>query len=106
MTRYAVGILLSQHVAAAAAGWPSLKTKRVTPHTLRHTNATLLRAGGAGGAEIALWLGERESVKTPTSTSKPTPRSENRPSRGSRHFGTKPGRYQPAAKLLAFHEGL
>ena len=43
LTRYGVGILLSKHAAAAALGCPSLTTKRVTPHTLRHTNAMLLR---------------------------------------------------------------
>ena len=33
---------------------PSLKAKRVTPHTLRHTNAMLLRAKDVDIATIAL----------------------------------------------------
>jgi len=44
LSRYTVGVLISRHAAAAAANCPSLTAKRVTPHTLRHTNAMLLRA--------------------------------------------------------------
>jgi integrase/recombinase XerD len=36
LTRYGVGILLAKHATTATAGCPSLNTKRVTPHTLRH----------------------------------------------------------------------
>src|SRR6266496_4521762 len=43
LSRYTVGLLVSKHAATAAAGCPSLKAKRVTPHVLRHTNAMLLR---------------------------------------------------------------
>ena len=42
---------------------PSLKTKRVTPHVLRHTNAMLLRANDVDISTIALWLGH-QSIKT------------------------------------------
>ena len=63
LSRYTVGVLVTKHAAAAAASCPSLKTKRVTPHTLRHTNAMLLRAKGVDIATIALWLGH-ESTQT------------------------------------------
>jgi hypothetical protein len=47
LSRYTVGVVVSKHAAtAAAAGCPSLKTKQITPHTLRHTNAMLLRSKG------------------------------------------------------------
>ena len=46
-----------KHAATAAGNCPSLKAKRVTPHTLRHTNAMLLRAKGVDITTIALWLG-------------------------------------------------
>ena len=61
--RHAVTKLLAKHVTAAAADCPSLNSKRVTPHTLRHTNAMLLRAGGVDIATIALWLGH-ENIQT------------------------------------------
>ena len=57
LTRYAVGVVVSKHVATTIANCPSLTAKRVTPHTLRHTNAMLLRAKGVDIATIALWLG-------------------------------------------------
>ena len=57
LSRYAVGAAISKYAAAAAANCPSLTAKRVTPHTLRHTNAMLLRAKGVDIATIALWLG-------------------------------------------------
>ena len=42
---------------------PSLRQKRVTPHTLRHTTAMELLQAGVDRAMIALWLGH-ESVET------------------------------------------
>ncbi len=42
LSRYTVGALVAKHAATAAASCPSLKARRVTPHTLRHTNAMLL----------------------------------------------------------------
>jgi integrase len=36
LSRYTVGVVVSKHAATAAAGCPSLKTKQITPHTLRH----------------------------------------------------------------------
>src|SRR6266571_9527715 len=63
LTRSGVRQLLSKHIATAAADRASLKNKHVSPHTLRHTNAMLLRAGKIDIATIALWLGH-ESIKT------------------------------------------
>lgn len=105
LTRFGIGILLSKHVATAAAGCPSLKTKRVTPHTLRHTNAMLLRAGGADISEIALWLGH-ESVKTTYIYQQADPALREQAVARLAPIGTKPGRYRPTDKLLAFLEGL
>lgn len=56
-SRYTVGVVVSKHAATAAAGCPSLKTKRINPHTLRYTCAMLLRSKGVDIATIALWLG-------------------------------------------------
>jgi integrase/recombinase XerD len=36
LSRHTVGALVSRHAATAAASCPSLKSRRVTPHTLRH----------------------------------------------------------------------
>jgi site-specific recombinase XerD len=55
--------LLAKHVAVAVQRCPSLGTRRVTPHVLRHTTAMELLQAGADRAVIALWLGH-ESVET------------------------------------------
>ena len=39
LSRYTVGVIVAKHATTAAASCPSLHAKRVTPHTLRHTNA-------------------------------------------------------------------
>ena len=41
LSRYTVGLLVGKHTDTAAADCPSLHTKRVTPHVLRHTAAML-----------------------------------------------------------------
>ena len=42
---------------------PSLQTKNVTPHVIRHTTAMHLLQAGIDIATIALWLGH-ESIET------------------------------------------
>ena len=42
--RRTVALLVTKHARAAAACCPVLASKRVSPHTLRHTNAMLLQA--------------------------------------------------------------
>ncbi len=48
LSRYTVGVIVAKHATTAAANCPSLRAKHVTPHTLRHTNAMLLRAKRRG----------------------------------------------------------
>jgi integrase/recombinase XerD len=105
LTRYGVTILLSKHTTTATANCPSLKNKRVTPHTLRHTNAMLLRAGGVDIATIALWLGH-ESIKTTYIYQQADPALKEQAIARLAPLGTKPGRYRPSDALLAFLDGL
>lgn len=55
--------ILQQSVKRAAEACPSLLTKRVTPHVVRHTCAMHLLQAGNDMAVIALWLGH-ESIET------------------------------------------
>lgn len=105
LTRYGIGILLAKHCATASADCPTLTTKRVTPHTLRHTNAMLLRAGGIDIATIALWLGH-ESIKTTYVYQQADPALKEQAIARIAPLGTKPGRYRPSDALLAFLDGL
>lgn len=55
--------LVRKYVRAAAGQCPSLKSKRVSPHVLRHSAAMELLAADVDSSIIALWLGH-ESVNT------------------------------------------
>jgi len=104
LSRYTVGVIVTKH-ATAAASCPSLRTKRVTPHTLRHTNAMLLRAKSVDIATIALWLGH-ESTQTTHIYEHADPALKEQAIARTAPLGTKPGRYRPSDPLLAFLEGL
>ena len=105
LSRYTVGVVLSKHAATAAAGCPSLTAKRVTPHTLRHTNAMLLRAKGVDIATIALWLGH-ESTQTTHIYEHADPTLKEQAIARTAPLGAKPGRYRPSDTLLAFLDSL
>jgi integrase/recombinase XerD len=60
----AVEDLVDKHVAAATTACPSLQTKRVTPHTLRHTCAMNLLGAGVDLTTIALFLGHSNTRST------------------------------------------
>jgi site-specific recombinase XerD len=64
MTRTNVAQRLALAVAAATPAMPSLRDRRVSPHTIRHTTAMHLLQSGEPIDGIALWLGH----ESPTST--------------------------------------
>jgi len=101
----AVEQLVAKHAAAAARTRDSLNSKHVTPHALRHTNAMLLRAGGADLATIALWLGH-ESTKTTSIYEHADPALKEQAIARTAPIATKPGRYRPSDTLLAFLDSL
>jgi len=55
--------LLAKHVRVAGESCPSLVSKRVSPHVLRHSAAMELLQAGVDCSVIALWLGH-ESIET------------------------------------------
>ena len=63
LSRWGVSLLVSRHAYTAARRCPSLATKKVSPHVLRHTAAMRLLHAGVDTSVIALWLGH-ESVET------------------------------------------
>jgi integrase/recombinase XerD len=105
LSRYTIGVAVTKHAATAAASCPSLTAKRVTPHTLRHTNAMLLRAKGVDIATIALWLGH-ESTQTTHIYEHADPALKEQAIARTTPLGVKPGRYRPPDALLAFLESL
>lgn len=63
MTRSGVEKRLHEAVRKASQTCPSLKKKRVSPHTLRHTTAMHLLQTGSDITVVAMWLGH-ESIET------------------------------------------
>jgi integrase/recombinase XerD len=63
LARHSVNYLIQKTVEDAAPRCPSLLTRPITPHLIRHTTATHLLQAGIDIATIALWLGH-ESIET------------------------------------------
>ncbi|HEY6422131.1 MAG TPA: tyrosine-type recombinase/integrase [Pseudonocardiaceae bacterium] len=97
--------MAGKHAETAAADYPAMKTKRVTPHVLRHTAAMLWRAKGVDIATIALLLGH-ESIQTPHIYEHADPALKEEAIARTAPLGIKPGRYRPSDTLLAFLEDL
>src|SRR5207247_10378734 len=57
LTRSGAAWQLRQMLQRAAAKMPSLRQRRISPHTFRHTTAMHLLQGGVAPEIIALWLG-------------------------------------------------
>ena len=63
LSRHGVEYLLKRTVKSATRSCPSLATKTISPHVVRHTTALHLLQAGVDIATIALWLGH-ESIET------------------------------------------
>ncbi|MHA7178412.1 tyrosine-type recombinase/integrase [Arthrobacter sp. Sr24] len=101
----AVEWLLNKYVTVATSNCPSLATKRVTPHVLRHSAAMFLREAGVDISVIALWLGHESIASTQIylhadlaikqrALDKTTPLEHT------------PNRYKPTDSLLAYLDTL
>lgn len=57
ITRFGIHTLVKRYVKQIISEFPSLETKRVSPHTIRHTTATHLLHSGVDINTIRSWLG-------------------------------------------------
>ena len=105
LSRDAVERRLAKHTAAATANCPSLKTKDITAHTLRHTAAMRLLHAGVDTSVIALWLGHEQAETTQIYLHADLALKEKALAR-TKPPDAKPGRYRPPDTLLAFLEAL
>jgi integrase/recombinase XerD len=105
LSRYTVGLLIGKHTDTAAAHCPSLTTKHVTPHVLRHTAAMHWRSKGIDLATIAMLLGH-ESIQTTHIYEHADLALKEKAINLTTPLGIKPGRYQPTDTLLAYLENL
>ncbi len=105
LSRDALERRLAVHLAHARDQQPSLKTKNVTLHTLRHTAAMQLLHAGIDSTVIALWLGH-ERVETTQIYLHADLQLKEKALARTKPPDAKPGRYRPPDTLLAFLEAL
>jgi integrase/recombinase XerD len=105
LSRDALEHIVRRHAQIASASCPSLRTKRVSPHILRHSTAMDLLQHGVDQTVIALWLGH-ESVETTQIYIHADLRMKEKALARVATPETRPGRYRPDDKLLAFLEAL
>jgi integrase/recombinase XerD len=105
LSRDAIEHRLAIHVATAAASCPSITTKHITMHTLRHTAAMRLLLAGNDITVIALWLGHEQITTTQIYLHADMTHKQRAIDR-TKPLAAKPGRYQPPDALLAFLEAL
>jgi integrase/recombinase XerD len=101
LSRDALERRLTKHHATAAATCPSLRTKHLTMHTLRHTTAMHLLQAGVDVSVIALWLGHQNTASTDRylhadMTIKQAAIDRTRPP------DVRPGTYTPPPDILAW----
>jgi integrase/recombinase XerD len=105
LSRDAVERLVDIHTARAAQTCASLRTKRVSPHVLRHTTAVQLLRAGVDRSVIALWLGH-ESIETTQMYVDADLSIKEEALQKTAPLSTRHGRYKPTDSLLAFLSAL
>lgn len=105
LSRDALEHRLAKYVQIASGICPSLTQKSVTMHVLRHSAAMRLLRAGIDTSVIALWLGH-EQIETTQVYLHADLEIKERALAKTVQAETKPGRFRPADKLLAFLEAL
>lgn len=105
LSRDALEHRLAKYVQKATGACPSLAQKSVTMHVLRHSAAMRLLQAGIDTAVIALWLGH-EQIETTQIYLHADLQIKERALERTAPITTKPGRFRPTDKLLAFLEAL
>jgi len=105
MSPDAIEARITKYHKAAAHQCPSMATKKLSPHILRHSTAMSLLHAGVDIAVIALWLGHESIQSTQAYLHADMKLKEQALERTSPPDVT-PGRYQPADPLMAYLESL
>ena len=98
--------LLAKHVSVAGESCPSLKSKRVSPHVLRHSAAMEFLQAGVDCSVIALWLGHESVETTQTYLHAHLALKEAALAKLKPYEHGKRTRFRPNDRLLAFLEAL
>lgn len=101
MSRWGFAYVLKHHVAKAQQYCPSLSSKRVSPHVLRHTCAMLVLQATQDIRKVSLWLGHASQATTEIYTrADPTEKLEAINAVVPPHV--RKGTFRPPDKLLAW----
>ncbi len=98
--------LLAKHLKVARRQCPSLKSKQVSPHVLRHSAAMELLQAGVDCSVIALWLGHESIETTQTYLHAHLALKEAALAKLKPYEQGKATRYRPNDRLLAFLNAL
>jgi integrase/recombinase XerD len=101
LSRDALARLVARHTAAAPTVCPTIFSKNVTPHTLRHTAAMRLLPAGIDSTVLALWLGHASTNTVQIYIHADLALKEHALARTA-PLDAPPGRYQPDDTVLAF----
>ncbi|MEO7017721.1 MAG: tyrosine-type recombinase/integrase [Leifsonia sp.] len=105
ISRDAIAARVRIHAATAANSCPSMASKTITPHTLRHTTAMRMLNAGIDITTIALWLGHESTQATQAYLHADLGMKERALARLA-PIGTAGKRYAPKGDLLTFLEHL
>lgn len=105
LSRDAIAHLVAKHAATAGTTCPSITTKKVTPHALRHSAAMALLHAGVDTSVIALWMGHESPETTQVYLHADMTIKERALARVAPP-GTTAGRYRAPDTLLAFLDSL
>jgi site-specific recombinase XerD len=105
LSRDAIALRISTHARAAAQHCPSLASKKIHPHTLRHSCAMSLLQAGVDTTVIALWLGH-SGIRSTDAYVHADINMKEKALALTTPATVPPGRYRPPDKILAFLETL
>jgi site-specific recombinase XerD len=105
LTRDAVERRLAKHIQTAQRKCPTLRSKHVTMHVLRHTAAMMLLSAGIDTSTIALWLGHEQERTTHIYLHADLALKQRALDRATPP-ASRPGRYRTPDSLLAFLNSL
>lgn len=105
LSRDTVEWLITKHTATAREHCPTLRTKKVTAHVLRHTTAMTLLQSDISTSVIALWLGHEQETTT-RGYLQGDLRLKQQALNRTTPPDTKPGRYRASDTLLRFLDNL
>jgi site-specific recombinase XerD len=100
MTRSGFEYIIATHVTTAAGQQPSIASKRVTPHVLRHTCAVHTLQATRDVRKVSLWLGHA-SLQSTEIYLRTDPTEKLEALNAMTPPALKPGRFRPPDRLLA-----